>query len=53
VETRRPLLGSPDGRGWLSGRAILPVGLYYVETIASLTSKPVIGVGGIRSITDV
>jgi dihydroorotate dehydrogenase subfamily 1 len=53
VETRRPLLGSHDGRGWLSGRAILPIGLHYVETIASLTSKPVIGVGGIRSITDV
>jgi dihydroorotate dehydrogenase subfamily 1 len=53
VETRRPLLGSQDGRGWLSGRAILPVGLHYVETIASLTVKPVIGVGGIRSINDV
>jgi dihydroorotate dehydrogenase subfamily 1 len=53
VSTRRPLLGSRDGRGWLSGRAILPVGLHYVEAIAGLTSKPVIGVGGVRSIVDV
>jgi len=53
VETLRPALGSPDGLGWLSGRAILPVGLYYVQAIASLTAKPVIGAGGIRSITDV
>jgi ferredoxin len=53
VETRRPLLGSRDGRGWLSGRAILPVGLHYVEAIAGMTAKPVIGVGGVRSITDV
>ena len=52
VETRRPLLGSRDGRGWLSGRAILPVGLHYVETIAGLTAKPVIGAGGVRSIVD-
>ena len=53
AETRRPLLGSRDGRGWLSGRAILPVGLHYVEAIAGMTSKPVIGAGGVRSITDV
>lgn len=53
VETRRPRLGSRDGRGWLSGRAILPIGLHYVETIAGLTDKPVIGVGGIRTAEDV
>ena len=53
VETLRPVLGSQDGLGWLSGRAILPVGLYYVQAVASLTAKPVIGAGGIRSITDV
>ena len=53
VETRRPLVGSRDGRGWLSGRAILPVGLHYVEAIAGMTAKPVIGAGGVRSITDV
>jgi dihydroorotate dehydrogenase subfamily 1 len=53
IETRRPLLGSRDGRGWLSGRAILPVGLHFVATIAGLTDKPVVGVGGIRGAQDV
>ncbi len=53
IETRRPLLGSADGRGWLSGRAILPVALHFVAAIASLTEKPVIGVGGIGKVEDV
>lgn len=53
VETLQPWLGSADGRGWLSGQAILPIGLHFVATIASLTDKPVIGVGGIRSAIDV
>jgi dihydroorotate dehydrogenase subfamily 1 len=53
VETREPLLGSADGRGWLSGAAILPVALHYVEAIASMTGKPVIGVGGVRRVEDV
>jgi dihydroorotate dehydrogenase subfamily 1 len=53
LETRRPTLGSRDGRGWLSGRAILPVGLHFVAAIAALTRKPVIGVGGIRTAEDV
>ncbi len=52
IETRRPYLGSEDGRGWLSGHAILPVGLHFVEAISSLSDKPVIGVGGIRSVKD-
>ncbi len=53
IYTRKSSLGSKDGRGWLSGRAILPIGLHFVATIASLTSKPVIGVGGIRTVEDV
>jgi dihydroorotate dehydrogenase subfamily 1 len=53
LETRQPYLGSGDARGWLSGRSILPVGLHYVGTIASLTGKPVIGVGGITRPEDV
>ncbi len=53
IETLEPYLGSADGRGWLSGRAILPVGLHFVATIANLTAKPVIGVGGIRAVEDV
>jgi len=53
IETLEPVLGSEDSRGWLSGRAILPIGLHFVEWISTLTKKPVIGVGGIRTVTDV
>jgi len=53
IETLQPFLGSDDGRGWLSGRAILPVGLHFVASIFSLSSKPVIGVGGITSVPDI
>ncbi len=53
IETLEPLLGSEDGRGWLSGRAILTVGLHFVASIATLTEKPVIGVGGIRTVEDI
>ena len=53
VETTQALLGSTDGRGWLSGRAILPLGLHVVASLFQLTQKPVIGVGGIRTVTDV
>lgn len=53
VDTRKPFLGGKDGRGWLSGRAILPIGLHFVATIYSLSKKPIIGVGGIRTSEDV
>jgi dihydroorotate dehydrogenase subfamily 1 len=53
IVTLRPSMGSQDGRGWLSGRAILPIGLHFVEAISSLSKKPVIGVGGIRRVEDV
>jgi dihydroorotate dehydrogenase (NAD+) catalytic subunit len=53
LESGRPLLGSRDGRGWLSGGAILPVGLHFVAAISALTTKPVIGVGGVRTAKDV
>lgn len=51
--TCQPLLGSADGRGWLSGRAILPIGLHFVAAISRATNKPVIGVGGVRTTVDV
>ena len=51
--TLQPFLGSEDGCGWLSGRAILPIGLHVVASITSATKKPVIGVGGIRTAVDV
>lgn len=53
IETLQPYLGSNDGRGWLSGRVILPIGLHFVASIYSLSQKPVIGVGGISSVQDV
>ncbi|MBN1155667.1 4Fe-4S binding protein [candidate division KSB1 bacterium] len=53
IETGRPFLGSDDGRGWLSGGAILPIGLHVVAKISELTTKPVIGVGGVRKVEDV
>ncbi len=53
IETLQPYLGSEDGRGWLSGRAILPIGLHFVASIYLISQKPVIGVGGISSIQDI
>jgi len=53
IKTLKPYLGSSDGRGWLSGRAILPIGLHFVASIYALSKKPVIGVGGIRAAEDV
>lgn len=53
IKTLKPYLGSSDGRGWLSGRAILPIGLHFVASIYSLSKKPVIGVGGVRSAEDI
>jgi len=52
IETLQPFLGSENGRGWLSGKAILPIGLHFVASIYSLSRKPVIGVGGISSVQD-
>jgi len=53
IETLQPYLGSADGRGWLSGRCILPVGLHFVAALAQITDKPIIGVGGIQHVHDV
>ncbi|MCX7847611.1 MAG: 4Fe-4S binding protein [bacterium] len=47
TERGRPLLGSEDGRGWLSGRPIKPIALRCVREVASRVKVPVIGVGGI------
>ncbi len=53
IETGTPYLGSAGGRGWLSGGAILPIGLHFVAQLAELTDKPIIGVGGIQRFEDV
>ncbi len=52
VETRRPRLGG--GTGGLSGPAIKPVALRAVAQVAgALPGVPIIGVGGVSSVTDV
>ena len=53
VETGRPLMGGPNGHGWLSGPALKPLGVAIVAEIAKVTKLPVIGVGGISEPEDV
>lgn len=50
-QKRRPILGAV--MGGLSGPAIKPVALRIVWEVASAVEIPIIGVGGIQSITDV
>ena len=47
IESAKPALGSSYGQGWLSGPPILPLALQIVYQIASVQTRPVIGVGGI------
>lgn len=49
VNDPKPLLGTDDGHGWLSGPAITGLALYCVYQISQAQIKPVIGVGGIRT----
>jgi len=48
-ETGKPLMGSENGFGWLSGEAIFPLALRAVYQAANSVDIPVIGVGGIDS----
>jgi NAD-dependent dihydropyrimidine dehydrogenase PreA subunit len=48
VESGKPSLGSADGSGYLSGRAILPFTLKYVYEISRFVKVPVVGVGGVH-----
>jgi dihydroorotate dehydrogenase (NAD+) catalytic subunit len=48
---RRPMLGNV--MGGLSGPAIKPIALRCVHQVASATSVPIIGIGGIAGINDV
>ncbi len=49
TNTGAPLLGSADGSGYLSGKAILPVTLKYIYDISSFVDIPVVGVGGVTN----
>ena len=52
VETGLPLMGSREGYGWLSGRALKPLALRCVFDIARTVELPIFGVGGIERGTD-
>ncbi len=52
VETGLPLMGSEEGYGWLSGRAIKALSLRCVFDIARAVDLPIFGVGGISRGTD-
>ena len=51
VRTRKAVLG--NGMGGLSGNCIRPVALRMVYQIRQETNLPIIGMGGIKSVTDV
>ncbi len=46
-ETGEASLGSGDGSGYLSGKAILPFTLKYIYEISRFVDVPVVGVGGV------
>ena len=48
AETGRPLLGGPEGVGWLSGPSLKPLALRCVRDIARAVEVPIIGVGGVN-----
>ncbi len=48
-KTGKPVMGSDNGFGWLSGEAIFPLALRAVYQASNNVDIPVIGVGGIDS----
>lgn len=49
IETGKPVLGSENGYGWMSGTSLKPVALRCVADIAQAVKKPIFGVGGVMS----
>ncbi|MFX0113676.1 MAG: 4Fe-4S dicluster domain-containing protein [Candidatus Hodarchaeota archaeon] len=49
IETAQPVLGGPNGHGWISGWALRPLAVRCVADIARATKKPIIGIGGVFS----
>jgi len=47
IETGRPLMGSHDGYGWMSGPMLKPLALRCVFDVARTVELPIFGVGGI------
>ncbi len=52
IETGMPKLGSIDGVGGVTGRAIFPIALRCVFKLAETVRIPIIGVGGINTAED-
>jgi dihydroorotate dehydrogenase subfamily 1 len=53
VESGKPMLGSNDGTGWMSGAALKPIAIRCVADIAKAVDLPIIGVGGVMKGEDV
>lgn len=53
INTEKPIMGSENGYGWLSGPAIKPIAIRCVADIARAVDIPVVGVGGIKDEQDV
>ena len=53
VETGRPMLGSEDGTGWMSGASLKPIAIRCVADIAKAVDLPIMGVGGVMKGEDV
>jgi dihydroorotate dehydrogenase subfamily 1 len=49
IETGKPVLGSENGYGWMSGTSLKPVALRCVADIAQTVDKPIFGVGGVMN----
>lgn len=53
IETGKPLMGSADGCGWLTGAAIFPLTVARIAALRqALPNVPIIGLGGITSWQD-
>lgn len=53
VNTERPVLGSANGYGWLSGGCIKPITMRIVADVARAVDIPIIGSGGVKDEQDV
>lgn len=47
LETGLPMMGSDNGYGWLTGRAIRPIAVRVIYEVSQSVNIPIIGVGGV------
>lgn len=53
IKSRRPMVGSENGFGWMTGSSIKPIVLRYIAELAAKIGKPIIGIGGVANEEDV